>query len=84
MSPENVSHGIKYLLRTLTPREREVVNWLCEAKTNWAIGQILGCKEGTVKKHLQRVYRKLGVETRMELLVFVGVGTASATSGVTT
>ena len=50
----------------LTRREREVVDWLPQGKTNWAIGQILGCSEETVKKHLQRAYRKLGVETRME------------------
>ena len=66
MPPETVSQGMMPDLRVLTPREREVVDWLAEGKSNWAIGQILGCSEETVKKHLQRAYRKLGVETRME------------------
>jgi DNA-binding CsgD family transcriptional regulator len=66
MPPETVSHGIMPGLGILTPREREVVHWLAQGKSNWAIGQILGCSEETVKKHLQRAYRKLGVETRME------------------
>jgi DNA-binding CsgD family transcriptional regulator len=51
-------------LATLTPRERDVLRWVSEGKTNWETAQILGRKPGTVKKHLQRVYRKLGVENR--------------------
>jgi DNA-binding CsgD family transcriptional regulator len=53
-----------YRLASLTPRQREVLHWVAQAKSNWQIGQILGCAEGTVKKHLQRIYRKLGVENR--------------------
>ena len=49
---------------TLTIREREVLRWIAEGKSNWETGQILNCEEGTVKKHLQRIYRKLGVENR--------------------
>ena len=48
----------------LTPREREVVAWLAGGKTDRDIGAILGCSHRTVQKHLQRVYEKLGVETR--------------------
>ncbi len=59
------------LLATLTPREREVIQWLPEGKTNWVIGQILGCDESTVKKHLQRSYRKLRVENRLGVVCFL-------------
>jgi DNA-binding CsgD family transcriptional regulator len=52
----------------LTPREREVFDWAKIGKTNWAISRILNCSEATVKKHLQRIYRKLGVENRVEAL----------------
>ncbi len=45
--------------------------WLAEGKTNWEIGQILQCSEGTVKKHLQSVYQKLGVETRLNAAIFL-------------
>jgi DNA-binding CsgD family transcriptional regulator len=51
-------------LPRLTPRERDVMRWVSEGKTDWATAQILGCKEGTVKKHLQHIYRKLGVDNR--------------------
>jgi DNA-binding CsgD family transcriptional regulator len=49
----------------LTPREREIMQWVSAGKTNWEIARILGCVEQTVKKHLQNIYRKLGVENRM-------------------
>jgi len=49
----------------LTPRELEVLRWVSEGKTNWEIGRILSCSTETVKKHLHRAYRKLGVEKRI-------------------
>jgi len=51
--------------RLLTPREHEVMHWVKQGKSNWETAQILGCVEQTVKKHLQHIYRKLGVENRM-------------------
>jgi CheY-like chemotaxis protein/DNA-binding CsgD family transcriptional regulator len=48
----------------LTLRESEVLYWVVKGKTNRDIGDILGASPATVKKHLERVYEKLGVETR--------------------
>jgi len=48
----------------LTSREAEVLYWVAKGKTNRDIGDILGASPATVKKHLERVYVKLGVETR--------------------
>ncbi|RZS52087.1 response regulator transcription factor [Sphaerotilus mobilis] len=48
----------------VTRREAEVLLWLCRGKTNRDIGEILGASAATVKKHLEHVYEKLGVETR--------------------
>jgi DNA-binding NarL/FixJ family response regulator len=48
----------------LTLREAEVLYWVAKGKTNRDIGDILGSSPATVKKHLERVYVKLGVETR--------------------
>jgi CheY-like chemotaxis protein/DNA-binding CsgD family transcriptional regulator len=48
----------------LTPREAEVLYWVVKGKTNKDIGDILGSSPMTVKKHLERVFVKLGVETR--------------------
>lgn len=43
----------------------EVLEWMSEGKSNWEIGKILTCAEETVKKHLQRVYKKLEVSNRV-------------------
>jgi DNA-binding NarL/FixJ family response regulator len=48
----------------LTNREAEVLYWVVKGKTNRDIGDILGSSPATVKKHLERVFAKLGVETR--------------------
>jgi DNA-binding CsgD family transcriptional regulator len=48
----------------LTAREREVLDWLAAGKTNRDIAAILGRSTRTVEKHLERIYQKLGVETR--------------------
>src|SRR6266481_1874637 len=55
--------------RLLTPREYEVMFWVIQGKSNWEVAQILGCVEQTVNKHLQRIYRKLGVELRFPIAV---------------
>lgn len=52
------------LIAALTPRERQVAGWLAAGKTDRDIAAIVGCSHRTVQKHLQRIYDKLGVETR--------------------
>jgi CheY-like chemotaxis protein/DNA-binding CsgD family transcriptional regulator len=48
----------------LTAREAEVLYWTVKGKINRDIGDILGASPATVKKHLERIFAKLGVETR--------------------
>ncbi|MCI0746178.1 MAG: response regulator transcription factor [Verrucomicrobia subdivision 3 bacterium] len=48
----------------LTPRAAEALLWLAQGKTNPDIATILGVTESTVKKHVQEMFDKLGVETR--------------------
>ena len=48
----------------LTPRAAEALLWLAQGKTNPDIASILGITESTVKKHVQEIFDKLGVETR--------------------
>jgi DNA-binding NarL/FixJ family response regulator len=48
----------------LTPRAAEALLWLAQGKTNSDIATILGVTESTVKKHVQEMFEKLGVETR--------------------
>ena len=53
-------------LKTLgvTKREAEVLLWIACGKTNGDIGVILGIAVRTVKKHLEHIFEKLGVENR--------------------
>jgi DNA-binding NarL/FixJ family response regulator len=48
----------------LTAREAEVLYWVAQGKINRDIADILGASPATVKKHLERIHAKLGVETR--------------------
>lgn len=54
----------------LTPRENQVVNLVAEGIGNRDIAQQLGIKENTVKKCLLRIYDKLGVSNRVELVLY--------------
>jgi DNA-binding response OmpR family regulator/DNA-binding CsgD family transcriptional regulator len=75
----NASSG-ETLLRQrlgLTAREAEVLLWISRGKSNRDIGDILGLKPGTVTKHLEQIYIKLGVENRASAAT-IAVRTASA------
>ncbi len=48
----------------LTKREAEVLFWIAKDKSNAGIARVLGCCEGTVRKHLENLYKKLDVQTR--------------------
>ena len=49
---------------SLTGRESDVLLWIANGKTNREIGQILEMSPRTVNKHLEQIFRKLGVENR--------------------
>jgi len=55
----------------LTTREREVVTWVLQGKSNPEMSQILGAKPGTIQKHLGSIYHKFDVEHRTALVVYV-------------
>jgi DNA-binding NarL/FixJ family response regulator len=52
----------------LTPREAEVMELLRSGRSNAEIAQALHVSIETVRTHARRIYRKLGVKTRRELL----------------
>ena len=70
--PENASLFDLQSLRTmgLTQREAEVLEWVAEGKSNHDVGLILGIRSVTVKKHLEHIFQKMGVETRTAAVVF--------------
>jgi DNA-binding CsgD family transcriptional regulator len=63
----------------LTAREREVLAWVARGKTNAEIARLLWLAPGTVGKHLEHVYAKLGVSTRTAAVArFLGLLDAEA------
>lgn len=63
----------------LTARERDVLSWVARGKTNAEIAELLWLAPSTVRKHLENVYAKLGVNTRTAAVArFVGLIDAEA------
>jgi DNA-binding CsgD family transcriptional regulator len=55
----------------LTAREREILDLVAEGKSNGEIAERLWVSPGTVRKHLDNIYAKLGVHTRTAAAAFV-------------
>jgi DNA-binding CsgD family transcriptional regulator len=55
----------------LSQRETEVLQWLMQGKDNKHIAVQLTIKVGTVRKHLENIYLKLGVRSRTEAISHV-------------
>ncbi len=55
-------------LNLLSRRELEVVHYLAEGLTNREIGARLGLSRHTIKNYLLKIFDKLGVSNRVELL----------------
>ncbi len=55
----------------LTPREREILELLVNAKRAKQIGAIMGIAAETVRTHIRNIYNKLDVSSRAELILRV-------------
>ena len=62
--------ALREVAQTLTPREIEIVKMMAEGLRNRIIGDRLGISEGTVKVHLHNIYEKLGLDGRLELMLY--------------
>ncbi|WP_309894156.1 helix-turn-helix transcriptional regulator [Archangium sp.] len=58
----------------LTERQADTVECLLRNWDNALIAEHLGLTEGTVKVHLREVFRKLGVESRLDLIFQAAMG----------
>jgi DNA-binding CsgD family transcriptional regulator len=62
----------------LTPRETEILRLVASGMTNREVAGALFIAPGTVRKHLENAYAKLGVRSRAQAVAMLaGVGTAS-------
>lgn len=53
---------------TLTPRERDVLLWTCEGKTEWEIGAILGVSEHSADQYVRKLKSKLKATSKTQLV----------------
>ncbi len=58
-------------LAVLTPKEREVAEFICMGYTNADIAKLMFITEHTVKDHTKKIYPKMGVRSRFELATLV-------------
>jgi DNA-binding NarL/FixJ family response regulator len=54
----------------LTPREEQVVALVAEGLANREIARELNLSQHTIKKYLFRIFEKLGISTRVELVLY--------------
>ena len=65
-------------LSDLTPRETEILRLVLAGRTNKAIAATISISEKTVEFHLDKIYTKIGMRTRMLAGVWAlqhGIGT---------
>jgi len=55
----------------LTKREQEIVSKVAEGMRNREIAELLNVSEHTVKNHLFRIFERLGISSRAELILYL-------------
>ena len=70
--PENANgrSGEAAKIATLTERERQVIGLIGEGLKNREIADRMFISEATVRHHLTSIFNKLGVEDRLELVIY--------------
>jgi DNA-binding NarL/FixJ family response regulator len=63
-----ISSKDQYLL---VQRENEVANLMAQDLTNQEIAQKLGIAESTLSNQVSRIYEKLGISSRVELVLYI-------------
>jgi DNA-binding NarL/FixJ family response regulator len=64
---EEVIGDMETILRdrlNISDREAQVLTWIAQGKSNRDIAEILDLSPRTVNKHLERIFKKMGVENR--------------------
>lgn len=61
---DRLSHSVM-----LTQREKEVLRWMSEGKTNWEIAQILAVSKETVNTHVKKILSKFNVHNRAQAIL---------------
>jgi DNA-binding NarL/FixJ family response regulator len=66
-----IDSGLRGFVSTMkvTPRELQILSHLSAGKTNRSISRDMEISEGTVRRHLENIYRKLDVHSRIEAIL---------------
>jgi len=67
--PDPAAPSDRRVAPRLTPREKEIVHYVCGGLKNKEIAGALSITPGTVKVHLMHIFEKTGVRDRFELAV---------------
>lgn len=54
---------------SLTPRERQIAELVCQGLQNGSIARYLRIRPGTVKTHTRNIYRKVRVKSKIGMLL---------------
>jgi len=81
LSRSTLPHFMDMKSTRLTRRENEVVVMVAEGLTNREIAGKMRLSEHTVKNYLFRVFEKLGLSSRSELMLYALQGSVSKASG---
>ena len=66
---EFIGQTVSDAAENLTPRERAILEQICEAKSNKEIARFLDMSEKTVRNHATHIFAKLGVTSRQEAIL---------------
>jgi DNA-binding CsgD family transcriptional regulator len=66
----------------LTPRERDVARLVAEGMRNQEIALKLNLSEHTVRNYLLRIFDKLGISSRVELVLYAFSGAEGSAASV--
>ncbi len=65
--PQQDESGVRQV--RLTPRQKDVLQWILKGCTNHAIATALGISAETVKLHVSAIFRAYGVHSRTQLVL---------------
>lgn len=68
--PEPPPHPEAAAIASLTDRECQVIQLICEGLQNKLIADRLAISETTVRHHLTSIFSKLGLSSRLELVIY--------------
>lgn len=63
-------HSARHAIEALTPRQRELLEWLAQGRDNAQIAALMALSEKTVRNQVSAVLTRLDLETRAQAIVY--------------